>query len=235
MTCNGLSFVSWAVLFVAFLKEQCAPKKPNTAVATAVNTGGELHCNFYGLYRWVCWVWLRLLAYGSLWLRNVAFGCVWLCMVVCGYVWLCVSIHVLVLVIVAVDVMIVVAVVFSFVFVVAVCFVTVLIIPFWPPCGCGRHGCCIWNVTVSVAVVAVLALEAACGLSDCCCKSLQFMLIFPCRMLECLAPLPFFSNWFDIFFHRRHAMINSKHFNSSFKSLFKPFPQTGNGPENAQW
>jgi hypothetical protein len=49
MTCDGLSFVSWAVLFVAFLKEQCAPKKTNTAVATAVNTGGELHCKFYGL------------------------------------------------------------------------------------------------------------------------------------------------------------------------------------------
>ena len=147
-------------------------------------------------------------------------------MVVCGYVWLCVSIHVLVLVIVAVDVMIVVAVVFSFVFVVAVCFVTVLIIPFWPPCGC--HGCCIWNVTVSVAVVAVLALEVACGLSDCCCKSLQFMLIFPCRMLECLAPLPFFFRiGLTFFFHRRHAMINSNHFNNSFKSLFKPFPQTG--------
>ena len=44
----------------------------------------------------------------------------------------------------------------------------------------------------------------------------------------------FFRIGLTFFFHRRHAMINSNHFNSSFKSLFKPFPQTGNGPENAQ-
>lgn len=66
-------------------------KKNNTAVATTVNTGGELHCKFYALYWSVCWVWLRLLAYGSLWLRNVAFGCVWLCVDMYGCVCLFMS------------------------------------------------------------------------------------------------------------------------------------------------